>query len=245
MSMRNESRRVKHQILEQLTALRDEGKVQLHLLSLDARKGWSELEKRIEKLESEADRQGEKATELLKDAAHELTQTLSDFMAEHLNHSLGLRTSVRSVMSSHVHSCGPDDSLTKAAQLMWNGDCGAIPVVADAELLGVITDRDVCMATFTQSEAPSRLQVKGAMSKVTFTCAPDDSIEAALATMASQRVRRLPVVSGDGQLVGVLSIADVVRWAKRVASPAVDAAVIDALSSISSLAPQKLHAAAE
>lgn len=245
MTMKRESRRVKHQILEQLTALRDEGKVQLHLLSLDARQSWQELEKRINKLEAEADQQGEKASALLKEKAHDLTKILSDFMARHMNHSLGLRTSVRFVMTSNVRSCGPDDSLTEAAQLMWNGDCGAIPVVADGQLLGVITDRDVCMATFTQGEAPSRLQVKGAMSKVMFTCTPDDSIATALSTMAAQRVRRLPVAGADAKLVGIISIADIVRWAKPLANPAVDSAVIDSLSSISSHIPHKMHAAAE
>jgi predicted transcriptional regulator len=83
------------------------------------------------------------------------------------------------------------------------------------------------------------------MSKGLFSCAPDDSIEAALSAMASQRVRRLPVVTGDAQLVGIISIADVVRWAKPLANPAVDAAVIEALSSISSHTPQQMHAAAE
>jgi CBS domain-containing protein len=245
MSMKSESRRVKHQILEQLTALRDEGKVQLHLLSLDARQGWQELEKRINKLESDADQQGEKLTELLKQTAHELTQSMTTFMAKHMNHTLGLRTNVRSVMTADVRICGPDDSLAQAAQLMWNGDCGAIPVIVDGQLLGVITDRDVCMATFTQGQAPSKLQVKAAMSKVMFSCAPDDSLESALSTMAAQRVRRLPVVSADAKLVGIISIADIVRCAKSLANPSVDAAVIDALSSISSRIPDKVPAAAE
>jgi CBS domain-containing protein len=245
MSNKSESRRSKHPILGPLTTLRDEGKVQLHLLSMDARQRFYELEKQIEKLESEADRQGEKATELLKQTALELTHGLSELMAKYTNHSAGLRTSVRSVMTSQVRSCGPDDSLAEVAQSMWNGDCGAIPVVAEAKLLGMITDRDVCMATFTQGEAPAKLRVKGAMSKVAFSCAPDDSIEAVLETMASQRVRRVPVVTADAKLVGIVTIADIVRWAKALANPAVDAAVIDALSSISSLAAQQLHVAAE
>jgi CBS domain-containing protein len=128
---------------------------------------------------------------------------------------------------------------------MWNGDCGAVPVVADSKVVGVVTDRDVCMATFTQGAPPSRLQVKVAMSKELFSCAPDDSIEAVLSAMASQRVRRLPVVTADAKLVGIVSIADIVRWAKPLANPDVDAAVIDTLGSISTRAPQKMPQAAE
>jgi CBS domain-containing protein len=245
MSLKNETRRVKHQILEQLTALRDEGKVQLHLLSLDARHRWNELEKQIEKLESEADREGAKAGELLRHSAQQLTQSLNDFMSKHLNHSLGLRTSVRTLMATHVRVCHPEDSLTEAAQLMWNGDWGAIPVVADGKAIGMISDRDVCMATFTQGKAPSELRVEGAMSKELYSCAPDDSIADALAMMAKQRVRRLPVLSPEGKVVGIVSLADVLHWAKPQANPALDAAVIEALSAISAHVPQKLHAAAE
>jgi len=76
MSLKRESRRVKHQILEQVTSLRDEGRVQLHLLSLDARRGWNELEKQIDKLELEAEREGAKAAELLKQTAYELSRAL-------------------------------------------------------------------------------------------------------------------------------------------------------------------------
>ena len=89
MSVASESRRVKHQILQQLTALRDEGKVQLHLLSLDARQRWNELEKQIDKLESETEREGAKAADALKQAAQQLTRSLDDFMAKHMNHSVG------------------------------------------------------------------------------------------------------------------------------------------------------------
>jgi CBS domain-containing protein len=245
MSMKSESRRVKHQILEQLTSLRDEGKVQLHLLSLDARQHWSELEKQVSELESAADRGGEKATELLKQTAHELTRSLNEFMAKHMNHSVGLLTSARTLMSSHVRACGPDDSLSEAAQLMWNGDCGAIPVVADAKVIGMLTDRDICMATFTQGKAPAELLVKSAMSKELFSCAADESIGSVLSIMGNRRVRRVPVVSHAAELLGMLSLADIARWAKPLANPAVDAAITDALSLISAHVPQKLHSVAK
>jgi CBS domain-containing protein len=245
MSISKEARRAKHQIFEQLVALRDQGKLQLHLLSLDAKKRWSELEEQADSLEARADQEGEKALGALKEAANELTRTLNDFMTRHLGHSEGLLTSARALMTEHVRCCGPGDSLTEAAQLMWNGDCGVVAVVADGRVVAVITDRDVCMATFTQGKAPSELQVGGAMSKRLVTCAPDASIASVLATMTAERVRRLPIVSDDAKLLGLISLADLARWAKLLADPAVDAAVIEALGSISGHAPHKMPAAAE
>ena len=240
MSVKRESRRVKHQILEQLTALRDEGRVQLHLLSLDARRSWNELEKQIDKLELEAERGGARAADLLKQGAYELTRDVNGFMAKHMNHSVGLLTSVRAIMSAHVKACRPDDSLSEAAQLMWNSDCGALPVVVTVQVVGMITDRDICMATFTQGKAPSELLVNGAMSKELFSCGPDESVGSVLAIMARRRVRRLPVVGPDGVLVGMVSLADIARWAKPLANNAVEAALIDTLSAISAHSPQKL-----
>lgn len=87
MTIRRDARHAKNQILEQLTALRDEGRVQLHLLSLDAKERWDELEERISKLEREADQEGDKAVEVLKHTAHELTRAVGDFMTKHMNHS--------------------------------------------------------------------------------------------------------------------------------------------------------------
>jgi CBS domain-containing protein len=211
---------------------------------MDARTRWHQLEKEIATLEARAERDGEKALEVLKDAAHELARALSDFMTAHMEHSIGLLTSVRSLMCKQVRACQPGDSLMEAAQLMWNADCGAIPVVADGLVVGVITDRDVCMATYTQGKTPADLQVESAMSRELFSCAPDDSIGAALATMADKRVRRLPVLALDGKLVGIIALADLARWAGPLSNPAVDCTLMQTLAAISGHSPQKLHATA-
>lgn len=98
MSIKREARHAKQQILEQLTALRDEGKVQLHLLSLDAKKRWGEIEEQINKLEFQADQEGEKAVGVLKETANELTHSLNEFMTKHMTRSAGLLSSARSLM---------------------------------------------------------------------------------------------------------------------------------------------------
>jgi CBS domain-containing protein len=232
MPTTNEVRRTRHRAVEQLLALRDEAKLQLHLLGLDARHALADLETRILTLEADANREGEQAAELLKTSLHELTRAMNEFMTSHINASLGLLTNVRALMSTPVHSCQAGASLNDAAQLMWSYDCGALPVLDDGRVVGVVTDRDICMATYTQGKPPAELPIAGAMSHQVFSCAPDDSLAMALGLMSRHRVRRLPVVSADGALLGLLSLADIVRWGKRLSNVAVDAALTDTLAAI-------------
>jgi len=233
MSITTDLRHAKREAVDQLTALRDEAKLLLHLLSMDARTRWNQLEREIAAFEELADRDGQKATLALQDTALGLTRTLTDFMATHMNHSVGLLTSVRSLMIAHVRTCRSDDSLARAAQVMWETDCGAVPVLTGDTVVGVITDRDVCMASYTQGRRLEDMRVDSAMSKALFRCGPDESVGAALAIMADKRVRRLPVLSRSGKLLGIISISDVTRWARSLANPAVEAALTDALAVIS------------
>jgi CBS domain-containing protein len=126
---------------------------------------------------------------------------------------------VEQLMSRNVATCRPDDPLNVAAQLMWERDCGIVPVTAceaDGErVVGMITDRDVCMAAYTQGRALTELPVATAMSREVRSCAPGDPIGGVLRVMAASRLRRLPVVDEAGRLVGVLSLADVAREEAR------------------------------
>jgi CBS domain-containing protein len=132
-----------------------------------------------------------------------------------------------------------------AAQLMWDGDCGAVPVFSSDGPVGIITDRDICMASYTRGRPLSELQVGSAMSKNLFSCASDDSVADALKVMGDKRVRRLAVLGPARNLVGMLALADIARWARPMANPLLDAALVDALASISSLAPHETAAAAQ
>ncbi len=115
---------------------------------------------------------------------------------------------IREVMTRNVSFCKMDDSLTRAAQLMWEGDCGSVPVVdAAGTVRGMITDRDICMAAYTQGLALNRIQVHSAMSPRVHSCAPEDTIEEVHALMQRHKVRRAPVLE-DGRLVGVVSLGD-------------------------------------
>jgi CBS domain-containing protein len=121
---------------------------------------------------------------------------------------------VEQLMTQNVYACGPHDSLNTAAQMMWEHDCGCVPVVdADGRVVGVVTDRDVCMAAYTQGQTLCMIPVGRAMSKQIHTCSPDDTLTAAEAVMKAEQVRRLPVVDAQHRLVGILSLNDIARHA--------------------------------
>lgn len=121
---------------------------------------------------------------------------------------------VRDAMATVVHSCRPHTNLAEAAEYMWNVDCGALPVVDhEGRVTGMITDRDICMALATKGRIASCVNVWEAITGRIYACRPDDDIKAALKTMATERVRRLPVVDDDGMLQGFLSINDLVLMA--------------------------------
>ena len=119
-------------------------------------------------------------------------------------------------MTRNVQFCRPEDTLAAAAGAMWNNDIGSLPVVgADGRVSGVITDRDICMAAYTQGRALADLQVSVAMSRALYSCRPDDALIEAEQTMRSNQIRRLPVLDAAGNLVGVISVCDLAREAER------------------------------
>jgi len=121
-------------------------------------------------------------------------------------------THVQELMSSPAVSCQLSDSLNRAAQIMWDHDCGCVPVVDPLNhVVGIVTDRDVCMGAYTQGRALFDIAVSSVCTRELHTIGPHDSLDHAQAVMAKHQVRRLPVVSADGQLVGVLSLSDLAR----------------------------------
>jgi CBS domain-containing protein len=116
---------------------------------------------------------------------------------------------VKDVMTTELKTCTPDTTIAEAAHLMWEGDCGILPVVDDGELVGVVTDRDMYIALATQDARASRLKVGAVATTKLATCAPEDDVQAALATMRQARVRRLPVMGFGGTVLGMLSMNDI------------------------------------
>jgi CBS domain-containing protein len=123
---------------------------------------------------------------------------------------------VEDVMTETVTSCKPDTNLAEAVALMWEADCGALPVVADGgKVIGIITDRDIAIAVGTRDRRPSQTPVSEVMSKKVYACAPDDDIHIALKTMRKDKIRRLPAIDEKGILRGIVSMNDVVLHAEK------------------------------
>jgi len=114
------------------------------------------------------------------------------------------------MMMGTPYFCRPGSNLGEATELMWRGNCGFLPVVeSDGKVVGVVTDRDICIALGTRGHPPGEVATAEVMSKEVYSCAPEDDVRIALGTMRDRHVRRLPVIAKKGKLVGVISMDDV------------------------------------
>jgi CBS domain-containing protein len=123
---------------------------------------------------------------------------------------------VKEIMTVNPKACTATANLSEAASFMWDYDCGILPVVADGgRVVGLITDRDICIGGATKNRNLSNIAVEEIMSGKVYSCAPEDDVRTALVTMQRSKVRRLPVVAADGTLQGILSINDITLNAKE------------------------------
>ena len=117
-------------------------------------------------------------------------------------------------MTSEVKSCSADADLAGVANIMWECDCGTVPVVnEDRTVIGMITDRDICIAAATRCTAPQNIQVREVMATHVHTCSVEDDVRTVLNTMKERRVRRLPVLDDQERLAGIISMNDLVARA--------------------------------
>jgi CBS-domain-containing membrane protein len=123
---------------------------------------------------------------------------------------------VKQIMTRDVKTVRPGDNLDHAARILWENDCGCVPVLDDASrVTGMLTDRDICMAAYFQGRPLRDIQVASAMAGTVFSAKLEDTLVAAEKVMQAQRVRRLPVVDAAGKLTGLLSLNDLAREAAR------------------------------
>jgi CBS domain-containing protein len=119
---------------------------------------------------------------------------------------------IKDVMTTDVAWIGADSNASEAARIMWEHDCGCVPVVdSDGMITGIVTDRDVCMAAYTQGLELARIPVSAVMAKQVITCKTEDTSAEALTLMRLHQVRRLPVLDAEGRIVGLVSLNDLVR----------------------------------
>ncbi|HKY36786.1 MAG TPA: CBS domain-containing protein [Polyangiaceae bacterium] len=220
------------EILTEMAQARDEVRVKLHLLSLEAQDQWRELEIALENIELKLSQSGEELAGALRERSEKVIRAVRDF----LGNQFGLSVPARSLMTPNVLTCLPGESLDQAARIFWERNCGAVPVVdAQGKLVGMLTDRNVCIAAYTQGRRLTDISVETVMSRTAHAASVDDSIERVLEIMADAQVRRVPIVDAEHRLVGMIALADLARWIRQLPSahPSVGHALLAALSAIS------------
>jgi len=123
---------------------------------------------------------------------------------------------VRDLMSDSPMTCFVHESASEAARIMWERDCGAVPIVdQNRRVVGMVTDRDICMGAYFQGRPLSAIPLSTVMSRDVCTCQAGEELGDAERRMRERQIRRLPVVSADGMIEGILSLSDVARGVKR------------------------------
>lgn len=201
------------ELLAALATTRGNVMLQIGLLSMEARDRWRALEIRVEQLQAKLGRESHRVSESLNQSTHELTEAVHAFLHEQA-HVVALSTPAKQLMQKPI-SCGPHERLGRVAQIMWELDCGVVPVVSDTDaLLGILTDRDVCMAAFTSGRPLADIPATLAMTHDVATVVEDAPLQTIFELMRERRVRRVPVVR-DGALVGIVCMSDIARWIAR------------------------------
>ena len=117
---------------------------------------------------------------------------------------------VKDVMKTDVGFCSTEDNLKKTAEIMRHRDCGAVPIVDEENrVVGMLTDRDICLAVAARNRKASDVKNKELMSGSVIVCSAEDKIEDALRKMRKHQIKRLAAVGAGGELVGILSVSDV------------------------------------
>ena len=136
------------------------------------------------------------------------------------------KTLVNEVMNRSVAYLPPDATIAQAAKLMRDNDFGALPIEQDDRIVGMLTDRDIAVRVVAEGRDPNVMPVGEAMTPEVLYCFEDQTIDEIAENMGEQKVRRLPVMSRDKKLVGIIALGDL----SKVASPQ---ATAESLSEIS------------
>ena len=135
---------------------------------------------------------------------------------------------VSELMNSNVVSITPDEPTLLAARLLSRHNIGSLPVCSlDGKLRGMVTDRDIILRCVAIESDPHTTSVREIMSRGVVSVMPGDDVREAAHKMATEQIRRLPVVNSSGSVVGMLSLGDMAK------SRAVEMEAANALSEIS------------
>lgn len=145
-------------------------------------------------------------------------------------------------MTSDVSSCQRQATLTQAAMIMWQRDCGVVPVVDEHHrVVGMVTDRDIAIAAATKNRLIADILVAEILYGDVKACDPNDDVEDALKLMRKHQLRRLPVTSRDGVLLGIISLSDLLRNTGKGKDKVPRKKLLNTLREISTFRPIHLH----
>ncbi len=123
---------------------------------------------------------------------------------------------VNKIMTKNVGFCQAEDDFTKAIEIMWQRDCGVVPVVnKDSEVVGIISDRDAAIAVFLKEKPAADILISNHISEKVVTCSEKDSVKSVLKKMRKHQIKRLPVVDKKEKLSGIISITDILLAAGK------------------------------
>lgn len=143
---------------------------------------------------------------------------------------------VKDVMTKQVAICRAETNLAEASALMWENDCGALPVVAaNGEIAGIVTDRDICIALGTRNVRSSDLNVGDVLQDRVLMCNVSEDVHTALQRMREGKVRRMPVVNDDSSLEGIVSMDDIVLKATPDGSMGSVISYVDAVTTLQAI----------
>lgn len=121
---------------------------------------------------------------------------------------------VRDVMTKSVVTVSPDTTIKEVAELMQKHNVGAIPVVDQNGIAGIVTDRDLVVRNIASGKDPFSTPVRDVMTSQVATVRPDEDLHSVTKIMSSRQIRRLPVVE-DRQLIGMVSLGDIATTGKQ------------------------------
>lgn len=151
---------------------------------------------------------------------------------------------IQEVMSHPVISCPVDCTADVPARLMWEFDCGVVPLVdQDGRVAGIVTDRDLCMASLMQGKPLNDIRVDTVMTRDVICCHADEGVEAAETQMRDNQIRRVPIIDEDGHPIGVFAMNDLARLASSSKRSVVDREVVRTLATVSQPRGNGLHEA--
>lgn len=117
---------------------------------------------------------------------------------------------VSELMTKNIKICTPHDSVTAAAKIMRDIECGSVPVCEGKKVVGIITDRDIVLQVVADGKDSNSVHCHDCMSTDVITCTSDTDIHECADLMAQHQIRRIPVLE-NGDLVGIVAIADLAR----------------------------------